>query len=370
MNNSYKKIPAWSYYADLDEYRSEYLEAIEEVFSSGRLLFGNQLTKFEQEFSSFIGTQYGIGCDNATNGLFLALKSLDIGIGDEVITVANTAIPTVSAICQSGATPVFCDVGEDGLIDLSTFDISRFSSIKAIIPVHLFGFSCNMQQVVNFAEENNLFIIEDCSQAHGTTYENSYVGSFGCLSIFSFYPTKPLGGFGDAGMILTNSDHLNARLRRLRFYGIDSDYYAEELGYNSRMDEIHAAILRKKLPRLLYNIKHRGKVADIYKSSIMSDELVALECLPNSTPSHYLIPFVYKGNRDKFRDRLEEVGIFTNVSYKHPIHLMKGFAHLGYEAGSLPMSEYLCDHIISFPLFDRISSNDIHYTSGLVNNLA
>jgi dTDP-4-amino-4,6-dideoxygalactose transaminase len=370
MNNFFKMIPAWCYKAAQDEYRSEYLHAIEEVFSSGQFLFGKQLTEFEQEFSSFIGTQYGIGCDNATNGLFLSLKALNIGSGDKVITVANTAIPTVSAICQSGATPVFCDVGDDGLIDLATFDISRYSSIKAIIPVHLFGFPCNMQQVLDFAEENNLFVIEDCSQAHGATYRNSYVGSFGHISVFSFYPTKPLGGFGDAGIILTNSDQLNARLRRLRFYGIDSDYYAEEVGFNSRMDEIHAAILRRKLPRLLQNIRHRAKVADIYKSVISSDALLALVSLPNSTPSHYLIPFIYKGNRDKFRIRLEKEGVFANVSYKHPVHLMNGFSHLGYAVGHLPKSEYLCDHVISFPVFDGISFDDVRYISGLVNKLA
>ena len=190
MSSSFN-FPSWTHHFDVEEHEDTYVQLFKDVINSDRLLFGNELVQFEKEFSSFIGSSYGIGCDNATNGIFLALRALGIGKGDQVLTVPNTAIPTVSAICQSGATPIFCDVNEYGLIDLSSFDIANHPSLKAVIPVHLFGFPCDMDVVMEFSHRNNVIVIEDCSQAHGTKYYDELVGSFADLSVFSFYQPSP-----------------------------------------------------------------------------------------------------------------------------------------------------------------------------------
>ena len=253
------KIPSWTYKYDLEINRDEYINAVNEVFDSGRLLFGKQLKNFEKSFSSYIGTKFAIGCDNATNAIFLSLKSIGVGEGDEVITVPNTAIPTVSAICQAGAKPVFVDVNKYALMDVNKLEEIINHKTKAIIPVHLYGFPCDMDKISLISQKYNIHIIEDCSQAHGTILNDKKVGTFGRLSCFSFYPTKSLGGFGDAGIICTNDPACDNLLKKMRFYGIENDYVASINGYNSRMDEIHAAILNKKLTRLEDNIKYRNE---------------------------------------------------------------------------------------------------------------
>ena len=368
MTNS--SVPSWTYLHDLPFHEDAYIDTIRRVLASGRLLLGPELRSFESDFATYIGTAYGIGCDNATNGLFLALKSLDIGNGDAVLTVPNTAIPTVSAICQSGATPVFCDVDEHGLIDLKSFDIDSHPNLKAIVPVHLFGYPCNMVQINDFAIQNSLFVIEDCSQAHGTQLDRQLVGTFGHLSVFSFYPTKPLGGIGDAGIILTDNEHLANRLFKLRFYGISDDYYATESGYNSRMDEIHAGILRYKLTKLDSILSKRKQIADYYIQHIDHPCIQFLPPPPNASPSHYLVPFKFSGDRDNFQRYLSEAGIGTNVSYRHPIHTMEAYKYLGYKAGDFPRAEALCDSVISFPIFDSMPQHYLPRIVSVINSHA
>ena len=290
-----KTIPSWTYKYDLEKNRSQYLEIINKVFNSGRLLFGEELEKFEIEFSDYIGSKYGIGCDNATNGIFLSLKALGVGNNDHVVTVPNTAIPTVSAIRQAGAIPVFIDVNQHGLLDvekLENFLNHNFKKIKVIIPVHLYGFPCDMEKICKLAKDYKLKIIEDCSQSHGTTLNNKKVGSFGDLSVFSFYPTKSLGGYGDAGMICTGIEEYYLKLRKLRFYGIESNYSADIDGYNSRMDEIHAGILRYKLKYLDNNVRQRKKIVEFYKANIKSEILNLLQPPSGNVISNYLVPFI------------------------------------------------------------------------------
>ena len=350
MNNEF--IPSWTYRYDLDRNRGSYLKLINKVFDSGRLLFGEELLTLERNFSSYIGVNHSIGCDNATNGIFLSLKALGISAGDKVLTVANTAIPTVSAIRQSGATPCFIDINEFGLIDDSSLEKILCKEIKAIIVVHLFGFPCNMKSIMLLSNKYNIPIIEDCSQAHGATLDGRKVGSFGDLSVFSFYPTKPLGGFGDAGIICTNDSKKNEKLKRLRFYGINSNYIAEEDGYNSRMDEIQAALINYKLKNLDSNIKDRNKIYNLYHKYIDSSIIKPLPRPSNCICSNYLVPFIISHDRDKFAEILKINGVGTNISYSTPIHLMPAYKSLGYRVNSLPNTELLCKSIISFPIFD------------------
>lgn len=366
---SLNNFPSWTHSYDISIHQDIYTQIFHSVLNSPRLLFGNELVQFEKEFSQFVGTKFGIGCDNATNGLFLSLKAVGIGYGDEVLTVPNTAIPTVSAICQAGATPVFCDVNEFGLIDVSTFDISKHPNLKAVIPVHLYGFPCDMTSILDFSNQFNLFVIEDCSQAHGTQFHDKYVGSFADISVFSFYPTKPLGGLGDAGMILTNSIELCEKFRRLRFYGIDSNYFALEHGYNSRVDEIHAGILRNKLTRLEENIKARTSIANFYMHNVTNPLLKFLSPPPSSRPSQYLIPFLVNHHRDAFQDKLLSLGVGSNVSYRFPIHTMDAYRYLGYSHGDFPVAESLCDRVISFPVFDSFPLDKLPDIVSIINSV-
>ena len=365
-----KAIPSWTYEYDLKQNRSIYLKIINQVFDSGRLLFGEQLEKFEIEFSEYIGTKYGIGCDNATNGLFLSLKVLGVGNNDMVVTVPNTAIPTVSAIRQAGAIPIFVDVNEYGLIDINKLEKlleHNSKNIKVIMPVHLYGFPCDMEKINLLAKNYNLRIIEDCSQSHGTVLNKKKAGSYGDLSVFSFYPTKSLGGYGDAGMICTNIEEYKIKLKKLRFYGIQSNYSADIDGYNSRMDEIHAGILRYKLKNLDNNISYRQSVVDIYKENIISDIMKILQPPKCQIISNYLVPFIFKGNRDNFQKQLLSDGLSTNVSYRYPIHLMPAYEDLGYKTNDFPQAEFLCKKNISLPIFDYIPLDLVHNVVEIIN---
>ncbi len=367
VDNSF--IPSWTYKYDITLYREEYLSAINTVFDSGRLLFGKELESFEENFSKYVGVNHSIGCDNATNAIFLALKCLGIGTGDTVLTVPNTAIPTVSAIRQSGANPIFIDVNDNALIDPGLIESSIQSSTKAILPVHLYGYPCEMDNIKRIASKHHLFVIEDCSQAHGSKLGDKRVGSFGDLACFSFYPTKPLGGFGDAGMICTDNNIYSENLRKLRFYGIESNYIAEIDGYNSRMDEIHAAILNKKLSRLDVSIKHREKILDIYLNEISSPLLTPIPVPKNASTSKYLIPFIFNGDRDYFVERLLENGVGTNISYQTPVHLMPAYKDLNYLQGDFPRAEFFCSQNISFPIFNDMPESLALQTVQKINDV-
>lgn len=362
-------IPSWTYQFDLEIHRNEYIDCINEVFDSGRLLFGKQLDNFEKSFSKYIGTKFAIGCDNGTNAIFLGLKALNIGKGDKVITVPNTAIPTVSAICQAGALPVFVDVNDSALIDINKIEEKIDSETKAIIPVHLYGFPCEMDRICEIAKKYNIDVLEDCSQAHGTTLKGKKIGSFGKVSTFSFYPTKSLGSFGDAGIICTNFNEINDLIKKLRFYGIESDYNASIEGYNSRMDEIHAAILNKKLKRLEENITYRNDIFKLYLDGFTSELLEPIKIPINSRPSHYLLPFIFKGDRNLFVKELNKRNIGVNISYKTPIHTMPAYKYLGYQYGEFKNAEYFCNHNLSFPIFDNIPKSMVLRTIEIVNSI-
>ena len=352
------KHPSWSYKFELEYHRLEYLEAFNRVLDSGKLLFGSELESLEREFAEYIGAEDCVGCDNATNALFLALKAVGVGPGDEVICVANTAIPTISAIVHAGATPVLVDVDIHGLMDIRLVEEAITKNTKVILPVHLYGYPVDMKRLMSLASSEDILVIEDCSQAHGASIEGKRVGSFGDLSCFSFYPTKPLGAYGDAGIICTNGFESDV-LRRLRFYGISKGYVADMHGYNSRMDEIQAAILRAKLNRLDSSIKYRSAIAKKY-ASIESTAIKRLD--PPSYAdkiSGYLIPHLLLADRKSFIKSLERKGIGVNISYPVPIHLMPAFKDLGNGPGTYPVSEFLCERVFSPPVADYYPLGDI-----------
>ncbi len=366
MNNI---IPSWTYQYDLNKHREEYLNIFNRVLDSGRLIFGKELENFEKNFSEYIGTSHAVGCDNATNGIFLSLKTIGISRGDYVITVPNTAIPTVSAIRQAGAIPIFVDVNEHALLDSNNLQKVLSPNVKAIIPVHLYGYPCEMKEICEIASAYNIPVIEDCSQAHGSQLENKKVGSFGDLSVFSFYPTKSLGGFGDAGIICTNNNKYKETLLKLRFYGIEKNYIANIEGYNSRMDEIHAGILNSKLKRLDDNINYRNKIRLIYKEKITNKKLSIIPNPSSSIISNYLIPFLYEGDRDEFQKLLFANGIGSNISYRTPIYSMPAYKYLNYNKEEFPFTEKFCQSNISLPIFDYIPLDIVEKVIKVINSI-
>jgi aminotransferase EvaB len=352
-------IKVWDYLKEYTLEREDILAAVDRVFSSGTLILGNSVKSFEEEFSSYCDAKFGIGVDNATNGLFLSLKALNIGPGDEVITVANTAVPTVSAIVQAGATPRFIDVDpKTALMNVELLEGAITEKTRCIIPVHLYGQCVDMLPLLKIAKKHNLKVIEDCSQSHGATQHGKKCGSFGDLGVFSFYPTKTLGGYGDGGLITTNSEAFNEKLRSLRFYGMKGVYYAEEMGYNSRLDEVHAEILRFKLKKLDAAIESRRRLAQIYQGRLSSLD-IQLPYESSANRHAYYVYVVKHQERDRIMAELKKENIFLNISYPWPIHTMRGYQYLGGKEGDLPITEALTKTVFSLPMYPTLGEEEV-----------
>jgi len=351
-------IKVWDYLEEYEAERTDLLAGIEKVFRSGRLILGDSVKSLEAAFSAYCGVRYGVGVDNGTNALFLALKALGISPGDEVITVANTAVPTVSAIVSAGAVPRFVDIHpQTYLMDVGQLEEAITYRTKCILTVHLFGQCVDMDVVGVIARQKGLQVIEDCAQSHGATKGSRKAGSMSDAAAFSFYPTKVLGGYGDGGMVVTNNETVAAHLRRLRFYGMEKEYYAEEHGYNCRLDELHAEILLGKLKRLDYYISRRRELARRYDNILQSSALV----LPKTTVGNGHVYYLYvcrHKERDRIIAELAKRDILVNVSYPWPIHTMRGYWYLGYKEGDLPETEAAAKEIFSLPMYPSLTNEE------------
>jgi len=326
------------------------------VAASGYYIKGPNLFEFEQKFAKFIGTKYCVGVASGTDALKLSLTALDIREGDEVILPANTFIATAYAVLATNAKPIFVDADKNSLsIDPNLIERAITKRTKAIIPVHLFGFPAAMNKINKIAKKHNLYVIEDSAQAHGSFFGKKKAGNLGTISAFSFYPAKNLGAFGDAGAITTNSRKMYKRIIRLREYG-GSKYYYSEIGTNSRLDEIQAALLSVKLNYLnRWNVKRR-KIADYYIRSLRKWAPQVTPVIPNknTTPVYHL--FVAKcPKRNALASYLESLGIQTGLHYPVPLHLQKSLTFLGYKKGDFPVIENATNEILSLPMFPELT---------------
>ncbi|MFF5502547.1 DegT/DnrJ/EryC1/StrS family aminotransferase [Streptomyces roseolus] len=345
----------WDYLPEYEKERADILDAVETVFRSGQLILGRSVRGFEEEFAAYHGLAHCVGVDNGTNAIKLALQALGVGPGDEVITVSNTAAPTVVAIDAIGATPVFVDVREDDfLMDTGQVAAAITPRTRCVVPVHLYGQCVDMAPLRRLADEHGLKILEDCAQAHGARHHGRLAGTMGDAAAFSFYPTKVLGAYGDGGAVVTADEEVARRLRRLRFYGMEDRYYVVETpGHNSRLDEVQAEILRRKLTRLDAYTAGRRAVAARYAEGLADTGLV----LPRTTPGNehvYYVHVVRHPRRDDIIAALKDRGISLNISYPWPVHTMSGFAHLGQKPGSLPVTEALAGEIFSLPMYPSL----------------
>jgi len=348
-------IKVWDYLKEYENEKSELNDAITKVLESGWLILGENVDNFESEFSNYCGSKYGVGVNSGTDALFLGLLALGLKKGDEVITVSNTAVPTVSAIVSAGGVPRFVDIDpETYLMDVSKLEQAITKNTKCILPVHLYGQCVDMDVVNAIAKQHGLYVLEDCAQSHGAEYKGTKAGSMSDLSAFSFYPTKILGGYGDGGMVVTNSEEIRDKMKRLRFYGMDSAYYAKEHGYNSRLDELHAGILRKKLLHLDEYITQRRNIAKRYDELLSNSSFV----LPKTADFNRHANYVYvvrHENRDNIIAELKKKDIFLNISYPWPIHLMSGYDSLGYKKGDFPNTEKAANEIFSLPMYPTLA---------------
>ncbi len=345
--------------------REEFLDAMTRVLDSGQFIGGPDCQSLEQSIAEYCETKYAIGCASGSDALLLALMALDIQPGDEVIVPSFTFFATASCVSRLGATPVFVDVDLESFnLDPRCVEEAITSRTKAIIPVHLFGQCCNMSAMMEIAETHGLKIVEDCAQSIGATFNGRQSGSIGHVGCFSFYPTKNLGGFGDAGIITTNDADLSDRIRLLANHGMRPRYHHQEVGINSRLDSIQAALLNVKLKHLGAWTRARGENANLYQALMQKSGLDNTIVYPisNLQCGHVWNQFTVRipgGQRDRVRQELANAKIGTEIYYPIPLHRQVCFSSLGYDKGSLPVTEKLANEVLSLPIYPGLTSAEI-----------
>ena len=351
-------INVWSYLEEYQDEKTDIHEAIDSVLNSGQLILGPHVKAFEDEYASYCGTNHAIGVANGTDAITIGLRALGIGRGDEVITVSNTAVPTVSGITDAGAVPRFVDIDpKTYLMDVNLLENLINEKTKCILPVHLYGQCVDMDKVCEIAKKYNLKVFEDCAQAHGAFYKSRCAGTLGHASSTSFYPTKILGTFGDGGMILTDKETVMKKTRRLRFYGMEKQYFSLENGTNSRLDELHAAVLRVKLRNLKQYIDRRQKIAARYDLGLKNTSL-KLPLRSAYNDHAYYLYVVSHPRRDEILEKLLNYDIRLNISYRWPIHTMPPFKQFLSKNQNLPETEKAADQIFSLPMYPSLKEED------------
>jgi dTDP-4-amino-4,6-dideoxygalactose transaminase len=347
--------------AQFETIRQEVMQAISKTLESQTFILGPEVEAFEKELASWNCSKHAIACASGSDALLLALMALGVGPGDEVITTAYTFVATIGAIVRLGAKPVFVDIDADTFnVNPSQIEAAFTSRTKAVIPVHLFGLSADLDPIMELCNARQIPVIEDAAQAIGARYQGQLVGNIGAMGCFSFFPAKNLGCAGDGGAITTNDDELADRLRVLRTHGSRKRYSYEVVGMNSRLDALQAAILRIKLPHLHSWTEGRRRNAQRYREMFAErgvDRAITLPSLPEYAHHAYNQFTIRTGQRDALKAYLAERGIPTEVYYPSPLHLQPAFAYLGYRPGDLPESERACHEVLSLPIYPELPAD-------------
>ena len=365
-----KGIPFLDLITPHAELQGELLEAVKGVLTTGMFIGGPAVEQFEREFAQFCDTKYCVGVNSGTDALRFALMAAGIGKGDIVVTVPNTFVATIEAIVQVGATPAFVDI-DPRTFNMSVDELRQYldcnsgKSVKAIMPVHLYGQMCDMDPIMSLAEEHGLLVFEDACQAHGSEYfsktHNRWqrAGSIGKAGAFSFYPGKNLGACGEAGAVTTNDEAIATQIRMIRDHGQNKKYHHLVEGYNGRLDAIQAAFLRVKLPYLAQWNASRQHAAATYNKLLAGAQAIRTPYEPSWCRAIYHLYVVCAQNRDELQKQLSEKNIGTGLHYPIPLHLQKGYVHLGYRAGDFPVTERLAGEILSLPMYPHIRKEQI-----------
>jgi dTDP-4-amino-4,6-dideoxygalactose transaminase len=364
------QIPLVDLKVTFEPLKEQIFKAWEEALGGMRLFLGPNVQAFEQEFAAYCEAKHAIGVSDGTNAVHLALRACGVGPGDEVITVSYTFIATTEAIMLAGATPVFVDI--DPLtynIDVSQIESRITPKTRAILPVHLYGQCADMDPIMEIARRHNLYVIEDACQAHGAEYKGQTAGSLGDIAAFSFYFTKNLGAYGEGGIVTTNDDGLAKKVRMLRDHGSEKRYYHEFLGWNARLDELQAAVLRIKLPHLDEWNEGRRSAADHYTHALQPLGFV----LPSETHYNRHIYHLYVIRcpyRDDLRQYLTDNNIGTGIHYPVPNHLQNSFKEFGYGPGTLPVTESVSHDILSLPMYAGIKLEQVERVTNVIHSFA
>jgi dTDP-4-amino-4,6-dideoxygalactose transaminase len=358
------KIPFLSFQPMQESIREEMINSFTEVYDSAWYVLGKKVEAFEQEYASYNSVSHCIGVSNGLDALVISLKTLHIGVGDEVIVPSNTFIASVLAVTYVGATPVFVEPDEKTYnINPVSIDRAITSKTKAIIAVHLYGQACDMTAISRIAEKHRLFIIEDNAQAHGASFNNKITGSWGHINATSFYPGKNLGALGDAGAITTNDQALADKARVFRNYGSQKKYYNQEAGFNMRLDELQAAFLSVKLKHIDKWTRQRQEIAEWYRQLLMGTGDIILPFIHSESTHVYHLFVITTHKRDELMKFLSEGNIQTQIHYPVPPHLQDCYKYLGFSKGDFPIAEKLAETCLSLPLYPGMSRPEVEFVA-------
>jgi len=343
--------------------KEEVMAALEQVLETCEFILGPNVSAFEQEIAEYLGVKHAIGVGNGTDALVLIFDALGIGPGDEVITSPYTFFATAECVSRLGAKPVFVDINPITLtIDPEKLEQAITTRTKAVIPVHIFGRAVDMPRIMDIASRHDLFVVEDACQSIGGEIEGKKLGTFGNAGAFSFFPTKNLGAYGDGGLVVTDDDELAERVRMLRAHGSKVKYHNELIGYNSRLDEMQAAVLRVKLRHLNEWDSRRREIALEY-NKLLKDLPLQLPDPGDKGEHVFHLYTILTDNREELRAYLKSRGVETGVYYPTPLHLQPAYADLGYRRGDFPVSESACERNLSLPMYPDLTDEQIHYVA-------
>lgn len=347
-------------------HKKEYEEKALEVLSSGWYVLGSEVKQFEEEFAKHNGAPYCVGLNSCLDALVLGIRALGIGEGDEVLVQANTYIASVMGITINGATPVFVETNQYYNIDVDALEEKITKKTKAIMVVHLYGQACKMDTVLEVAKKHNLYVVEDCAQSHDACFSGQKTGTFGDIGCFSFYPTKNLGAFGDAGAIITSNSEIKEKIAMLRNYGSKVKYHFEEVGVNSRLDELQAGLLRIRLKHIEELTIERIGIAEYYNKHIKNEKIILPKLEPGATTVwHQYV--VRCDDRDALQNYLEDNDIFTAIHYPIPPHLSEAYAYMNIKEGSFPLTEQYAKQMLSLPIYNGMKEEEIKYVVEVIN---
>lgn len=349
------------------KYQEEFEQKALEVLRSGWYVLGNEVESFEKEFADYVGSRYCVGLASGLDALWIAFRALGIGVGDEVIVQGNTYIASVMGITINGATPIFVEPDEFYNIDAEKIEEKITEKTKAILVVHLYGQASNMARVMEIAKKYNLRVVEDCAQSHGAKFLGKTTGTFGDIGCFSFYPSKNLGAFGDAGAIVTNDEKIAENVRVFRNYGSEKRYYNRVVGTNSRLDELQAGLLRVRLAHINELELEKKEICERYLKEIDNEKLALPKIRENAT--HIWHQFVIRtDDRNRLIEYLKNKGIGTIIHYPIPPHLSEAYSYLGYKVGDFPITEEYANTVLSIPLYNGMTKDEQDYVISQLNS--
>ena len=347
-------------------YQAEFEDKALAVLRSGWYVLGKEVSSFEKEFASYVGTKYCVGLASGLDALWIAFRLLKIGEGDEVLVQGNTYIASVMGITMNGATPVFIEPDECYGMDPSKIEAAITNRTKAILVTHLYGMASKMDQIVEICKQYNLRLVEDCAQSHGARFKGKMTGSYGDIGCFSFYPSKNLGAFGEGGAITTNNNEIDKACRTFRNYGSQKRYYNEVVGTNSRLDELQAGLLRVRLTHLNELTKEKERIADIYSNEI-KNPMIRLPKLAEGATCVWHQYVITCEERERLINYLNEKGIGTIIHYPVPPHLQECYRYLGHKEGEFPITEKLAKTVLSIPMYNGMTEEEQKYVIDAIN---